>query len=868
MSATPNSISIGAGALVVTGTGTNFVAAAGDLLVAKGVSAVISSRTSATALALKQRWAGAAVTDSTEWEILPTSPYWQSGVAISRKLSDLIAKFDAGPIKWDASGPSSDRSKYNNQPKDFVFLSLSPLPLTLFVKTSNVNSSSSWSSGQTVADISESTAQFVQEVNAAIELVRPVAPYIARQGDMLAASDDSSLKGDGKTDDSARLKALLANTNRDIRLRKGADYLIRSALNGRLILGAGSRLHAEGASIIIDYNDTSASSQLEIEDNALVEGLTLILKTGRDVRRGVLVGVNSKISSCKFESQDQQSNALVKSNSDGLVYLRGNGSEIFDVEFIRIAQPILVQGEYCKVTKADLTDWLKGIRVTGSHCDLSDIESRSVPSSAPPEPGYNLVSGGGPYLSLDNIRGIGSGEHFIYLSANVPADSMTGRAKGLKVNHVRATQVGQNIFKARGWENFQVSDLRGDTTSFGNDPGTNENILHIENCCDGQFSDIGGGGAPGGYYGAWFQECQNLALSDFYLRNTISHGMVFAKCGRITGRDITLDTIGGDGIVIQDLEGVGGEAAGGIDIQAKMTGVAGIPVRITTTVQAAVPHRVIGTTDKVGQIWDSPTLTNFDINLHDQSVRAMSVITRRWLNRRSPIAWTEKVRRLNELIEYIEANGLVIGRLHLFGNRDRSRDLIDVLNPRLVMTEFGTLTYDSRFGFTGDGSSGFLSLGVSPYSVPGYTQDDAFFATHVLSDVALASDVVGQASASGANGTIRLNPRNASDQLLYRINDAASGTYANADARGFYLVRRTGPSAREIYKDGVLLAADTQASIASSPGNARLFNNAGAGTPYDTRQNGGFAIGAGSTFTTATIAGFSARVRAAVLALA
>lgn len=164
-----NSVAVATGSPVVSGTLTSFVAAEFDLFILNGIVAAIASRDSASKITLKQPWPGESVTGATGWTIVNTGPYWQSSVTTNKQLAALLGKFEAGPVKWDASGPLSGRGAYNNQPKDFVYLSVDPAPFTLFVKLANTNSASDWSAGQPLQTKADSTAEAEAARDAAVQ---------------------------------------------------------------------------------------------------------------------------------------------------------------------------------------------------------------------------------------------------------------------------------------------------------------------------------------------------------------------------------------------------------------------------------------------------------------------------------------------------------------------------------------------------------------------------------------------------------------------------------------------------------------------------------------------------------------------------
>src|SRR5687767_7865807 len=110
-----NSITVAAGDLEVSGNLTHFVAAGGDLFVANGTVAIVEGALSTSRIRLRYPWPGGNLTDFTQWEILPTGPYWSSTVTTNRKVTELIQRLEGGlPLKPDRAGPIAERAQYNN----------------------------------------------------------------------------------------------------------------------------------------------------------------------------------------------------------------------------------------------------------------------------------------------------------------------------------------------------------------------------------------------------------------------------------------------------------------------------------------------------------------------------------------------------------------------------------------------------------------------------------------------------------------------------------------------------------------------------------------------------------------------------------
>ena len=113
-----NSVSVTAGSTVVDGYLTQFVAAPGDTFILNGLSFVVERQETSARLILADPWPGEELTDQANWELVRTSPYWQSTVTVNSKITDLIQRLEAGlPFKPDAVGtlriarPTTSRRK-------------------------------------------------------------------------------------------------------------------------------------------------------------------------------------------------------------------------------------------------------------------------------------------------------------------------------------------------------------------------------------------------------------------------------------------------------------------------------------------------------------------------------------------------------------------------------------------------------------------------------------------------------------------------------------------------------------------------------------------------------------------------------------
>lgn len=121
-------------------------------------------------------------------------------------------------------------------------------------------------------------------------------------------------------------------------------------------------------------------------------------------------------------------------------------------------------------------------------------------------------------------------------------------------------------------------------------------------------------------------------------------------------------------------------------------------------------------------------------------------------------------------------------------------------------------TFTANTGFTTNGTDNRLNTGWAPSDGVNFTQNSAGLSAWVTSSAAATNPAIGTATVAD----VFLQPRNGSNNLVYRVNQAGSTTAAGvATAAGFSAVYRSGASATKSRRNGADLGSAGSAASTS-----------------------------------------------------
>lgn len=162
------------------------------------------------------------------------------------------------------------------------------------------------------------------------------------------------------------------------------------------------------------------------------------------------------------------------------------------------------------------------------------------------------------------------------------------------------------------------------------------------------------------------------------------------------------------------------------------------------------------------------------------------------------------------------------------------------------ITKAGGLTFTADEGFTGNGSTGYLdSVWDAATNGSNYTQNEAGIFVYCNNNVARNGESIFGAMETAGTQTL-FNPRNASDQASWSINQTAANVPASADSTGLWHLKRTASNAIALFRNGSSFSTTTTASSALSNEDFCILAARESGTVnrFSTKQASCFGIGA------------------------
>jgi len=161
-------------------------------------------------------------------------------------------------------------------------------------------------------------------------------------------------------------------------------------------------------------------------------------------------------------------------------------------------------------------------------------------------------------------------------------------------------------------------------------------------------------------------------------------------------------------------------------------------------------------------------------------------------------------------------------------------DALDIINIDFGVSEAAALrnlkdpsnlhvnngaTYTLGGGFQGDGTAAWVDTGLAFSGLDNYELNSAHMSAWVTTDIAATERDMG--ASSGA--TAYIISRSSGLSMSVRANDSSAVSEAVSTSIGLSGFNRSAASARQMYRDGLQIDADTQATTSIPPGNVAVL---------------------------------------------
>lgn len=210
------------------------------------------------------------------------------------------------------------------------------------------------------------------------------------------------------------------------------------------------------------------------------------------------------------------------------------------------------------------------------------------------------------------------------------------------------------------------------------------------------------------------------------------------------------------------------------------------------------------------------------------------------------------MRDLDQCIKSLKYVGLwdTYDRLYLSCVQNVAAAALNAIDPTIgTLTQVNSPTFTANQGWTGNGTTSYLDLGVAPSGLTKFIQDNGCLGTWSLSALASATKaMIGANDLAVANGIVII-PRFSSDLFDARINGVTAGAISNSSSSGYFVASRISGTTLDMYKDGVSVGSPASASTGRSAVNIYWLaqNNNGAAASFSNHQSPLMHIGSALT---------------------
>lgn len=288
--------------------------------------------------------------------------------------------------------------------------------------------------------------------------------------------ENFSAAANGTTDDRAAMIewAAAGGAGVVLELKPGATY--RVASRGPIAFAAGSIVNGNGATILLDYTDTSDNFNITVGAGAVVDGVNVLWSGANYAERGIRLDDGSKWNNASIGAEIEQPTTAVDAGEDRTVILNGAGSSLDGIKFTNIWAVARVVGTDCSIHNCNVYGYGKGFAVDGS---ATGFRSRgntfyTISSLTTQAPGEGAYSGAASGMVLVGNVVHAAGEHGFYISGSALATDVV-------VDSCTVLTSEQSGFKFRLVE-VTGKNLASHDVAIQNKTGSTEDAIAFEDC--------------------------------------------------------------------------------------------------------------------------------------------------------------------------------------------------------------------------------------------------------------------------------------------------------------------------------------------------------------------------------------------------
>lgn len=222
----------------------------------------------------------------------------------------------------------------------------------------------------------------------------------------------------------------------------------------------------------------------------------------------------------------------------------------------------------------------------------------------------------------------------------------------------------------------------------------------------------------------------------------------------------------------------------------------------------------------------------------------VQVETANLVARMNPAPTAARITLINNLIVSLKSAGIWtdLDVFYVLAAHDAQAARLNWKGAPYSLTEVNSPTFTTDRGYTGNGTSSYLSTGWRASDGVKFTLNEAGMWVWSRSNIAESIAACGVVASNG----LTIFPRSATDNMAAALNDNVTTNRTNANGAGLFGASRTSAATKKYWRNGAQVGADVTAASVSLNGSQVRVCGASASS-YSTREIAAFAAGASLT---------------------